>query len=112
MQLISDHSRKDRTSVSDSSKPTFASIGKLTVMLCFLRSKKLISQLIIYGLMLTWFNLLQRILCDTQSKALLICGFIYSVIIFLCERFEPRSYFIIKLSMIVRVNVVLNRTVD
>ena len=32
MQLISDHSRKDRTSVSDSSKPTLASIGKLTVM--------------------------------------------------------------------------------
>ena len=32
MQLISDHSRKDRTSVSDSSKPTLASIGKLTVI--------------------------------------------------------------------------------
>ena len=32
MQLILDHSIKDRTSVSDSSKPTFASIGKLTVM--------------------------------------------------------------------------------
>ena len=31
MQLFSDHSIKDRTSVSDSSKPTFASIGKLTV---------------------------------------------------------------------------------
>ena len=29
---VLDHSRKDRTSVSDSSKPTFASIGKLTVM--------------------------------------------------------------------------------
>ena len=66
----------------------------------------------IYGLMLTCFNLLQRILCDTESKALLICGFIYSVIIFICERFEPRSYFISKLSMIVWVNVVLNRTVD
>ena len=32
MQLFSDHSIKDSTSVSDSSKPTFASIGKLTVM--------------------------------------------------------------------------------
>ena len=32
MRLFSDHSIKDRTSVSDSSKPTFASIGKLTVM--------------------------------------------------------------------------------
>ena len=31
MQLSSDHSMKDRTLVSDSSKPTFASIGKLTV---------------------------------------------------------------------------------
>ena len=29
----------------------------------------------------------------------------------LCERFEPRSHFISKLSMIVRVNVVLNWTV-
>ena len=29
----------------------------------------------------------------------------------LCERFEPRSHFISKLTMIVRVNVVLNRTV-
>ena len=28
-----------------------------------------------------------------------------------CERFEPRSHFISRLSMIVRVNVVLNRTV-
>ena len=62
--------------------------------------------------MLTCFNLLQRILCDTESNALLICGFIYSVIVFICERFEPRSYFISKLSMIVRLNVVLNRTVD
>ena len=32
MQLFSDNSIKDRTSVSDSSKPTFNSIGKLTVM--------------------------------------------------------------------------------
>ena len=122
MQFFSDHSIKDWTSVSDSSKPTLASIGKLTVIssanltrrflsvltalislvkienktgprtvpwgtplfietysvlylstttLCFLWSKKLISQLIIYGLMLTCFNLLQRILCDTESKALL-----------------------------------------
>ena len=61
--------------------------------------------------MLTCLNLLQRILCDKESKALLICGFTYSVIIFICERFEPRSYFISKLSTIVRVNVVLNRTV-
>ena len=28
-----------------------------------------------------------------------------------CERFEPRSHFLSRLSMIVRVNVVLNRTV-
>ena len=28
-----------------------------------------------------------------------------------CERFEPRSHFIIRLSMIVQVNVVLKRTV-
>ena len=28
-----------------------------------------------------------------------------------CERFEPRSHFISRLSMIVPVNVVLNRTV-
>ena len=28
-----------------------------------------------------------------------------------CERFEPRSYFVSRLSMIARVNVVLNRTV-
>ena len=32
MQFFSDHSIKDWTSVSDSSKPTFASIGKLTVI--------------------------------------------------------------------------------
>ena len=32
MQLFSDHSIKDRTSVLDSSKPTFASVGKVTVM--------------------------------------------------------------------------------
>ena len=32
MQLFSDHSIKDRTSVSEPSKPTFASSGKLTVM--------------------------------------------------------------------------------
>ena len=32
MQLFSDHSIKDRTSVSDSSKPTFALIGKVTVV--------------------------------------------------------------------------------
>ena len=32
IQLFSDHSVKDKTSVSDSSKPTFASISKLTVM--------------------------------------------------------------------------------
>ena len=29
----------------------------------------------------------------------------------LCERFEPRSHFKSRLSLIVRVNVVLNRTV-
>ena len=28
-----------------------------------------------------------------------------------CKRFEPRSHFISRLSMIIRVNVVLNRTV-
>ena len=32
MQLFSDYSLKDRTSVSDSSKPAFASISKLAVM--------------------------------------------------------------------------------
>ena len=31
--------------------------------------------------------------------------------IFNCERFEPRSYFKSRLSLIVRVNVVLNRTI-
>ena len=31
--------------------------------------------------------------------------------LFFCERFEPKSHFISRLSMIVRVNVVLNRTV-
>ena len=30
---------------------------------------------------------------------------------FLCERFEPRSHFKSRLSLIVRVNVVPNRTV-
>ena len=30
---------------------------------------------------------------------------------FFCERFEPRSHFISRIGMIVRVNVVLNRTV-
>ena len=30
---------------------------------------------------------------------------------FLCERFEPRSHFKIRLSLIVQVNIVLNRTV-
>ena len=28
-----------------------------------------------------------------------------------CERFEPRSYFLSTLSMIIQVNIVLNRTV-
>ena len=32
MQLFSDHSIKDRTSVSDSSITTFASVGNVTVM--------------------------------------------------------------------------------
>ena len=30
---------------------------------------------------------------------------------FICERCEPRSHFISSLSMIVRVNIVMNRTV-
>ena len=34
--------------------------------------------------------------------------FVHSCI---CEKFEPRSHFISRFSMIVRVNVVLNRTV-
>ena len=34
--------------------------------------------------------------------------FIY---IFFCERFEPRRHFKSRLSLIVRVNIVLNRTV-
>ena len=42
MQLFSDHSIKDRTSVSDSSKPTFASIGKLTVMSSAKLSRRLL----------------------------------------------------------------------
>ena len=29
----------------------------------------------------------------------------------ICERFEPRVHFVSRLSMIVRINVVLNRTV-
>ena len=32
MRFFSDHPIKDMTSVSDSSKPTFGSIGKLTVI--------------------------------------------------------------------------------
>ena len=32
-------------------------------------------------------------------------------ITYCCERFEPRSHFKSRLSLIVRVNVVLNRTV-
>ena len=32
-------------------------------------------------------------------------------IVFHCERFEPRSHFISRLSTIVRVKIVLNRTV-
>ena len=32
-------------------------------------------------------------------------------LIFICERFEPRSHFKSRLSLIIRVNVVLNRTV-
>ena len=35
----------------------------------------------------------------------------YSKALTLCERSEPRSHFISRLSMIVRVNVILNRTV-
>ena len=31
--------------------------------------------------------------------------------VYYCERFEPRSHFKSRLSLIVRVNVVLNRTV-
>ena len=36
------------------------------------------------------------------------CIFVHSCI---CERFEPRSHFISRFSMIIRVNVVLNRSV-
>ena len=37
-----------------------------------------------------------------------ICIYVY---MYCCERFEPRSHFKSRLSLIVRVNVVLNRTV-
>ena len=36
---------------------------------------------------------------------------LYTCLIINCKRFEPRSHFISKWSMIVRVNLVLNRTV-
>ena len=41
------------------------------------------------------------------------CGFwkLVSLTVHFCERFEPRSHFKSRLSLIVRVNVVLNRTV-
>ena len=34
-----------------------------------------------------------------------------NTVLFNCERFEPRNHFISRLSVIARVNVVLNRTV-
>ena len=36
---------------------------------------------------------------------------IITVQLYYCERFEPRSHFKSRLSLIVRVNVVLNRTI-
>ena len=38
-----------------------------------------------------------------------LCKYVYECMN--CERFEPRSHFKSRLSLIVRVNVVLNRTV-
>ena len=41
-----------------------------------------------------------------------MAGIVKKVILLsICERFEPRSHFKSRLSLIVRVNVVLNRTV-
>ena len=40
-----------------------------------------------------------------ETRAEVVCSNLF------CDRFEPRSQFISRLSMIVRVNVVLNRTV-
>lgn len=46
MQFFSDHSIKDWTSVSDSSKPTLASIGKLTVISSANLTRRFLSVLI------------------------------------------------------------------
>ena len=40
-----------------------------------------------------------------EKRAEVVCSNLF------CDRFEPRSHFISRLSMIVRLNVVLNRTV-
>ena len=78
-----------------SAAPIYPNMGKVTPPGCALRNspiyrkifsavtldnnsassdlKKVMSQLIIYGLTLTCFNLLQGILCGTKSKALLKC---------------------------------------
>ena len=50
---------------------------------------------------------LQIVLMKTQTQTIKFNFFF----IFICERFEPRSHFKSRLSLIVRVNVVLNRTV-
>jgi len=43
----------------------------------------------------------------SRTRYILLCYYIHRQ----CERFEPRSHFKSRLSLIVRVNVVLNRTV-
>ena len=52
--------------------------------------------------------------CHIWLGIFVVCKFSYLeivVILFFCERFEPRSHFKSRLSLIVRVNVVLSRTV-
>ena len=47
------------------------------------------------------------------TKTTEIQGFLYhkfQIIFYSCERFEPKGHFISRLSMIVRVNVALNRS--
>ena len=53
-----------------------------------------------------WGDTLSHVSLSSTSRLYLI-----SWLTVLCERFEPRSHFISRLSVIVRVNVVLNRTV-
>ena len=48
---------------------------------------------------------------SSEHTLALILNLQTKVVLYNYERFEPRSHFISILSMIVRVNVVLNRTV-